>query len=84
MDWNSEKYRGSVLIELLELHSVDPNAMLDHLYDLLIDKGPEILDNGNSPEDIRQGMDTIIKWFSDNEKYEQCHKLKQIKETCIK
>jgi hypothetical protein len=83
VDWTDNAYRSSFVLELLMLHQVNPDMMMDMLYEALVKDGEQILNNGNSPEDIAYGLDQVIKWFEDNEKYEQCHALKQIKQKCL-
>lgn len=84
MDWSSDTYRANFLFDLLTLYQVDPDAMMDMLYDTLVNDWETILDNGNSPEEIENALSQVIDWFAKNEKYEQCHELKQIKDKCLK
>ena len=86
MNWNSDIERSNFVLELLliaETSSVDD--MMDKLYEVLIKDGSSILEANDSPADeVNSAIDQIIKWFADNERYEQCHELKKIKDTCLK
>lgn len=86
MNWNSQIERSNFVLELLliaETSSVD--NMMDKLYEVLIKDGPSILAANDSPvEDVDKAIEQIIKWFADNERYEQCLELKKIKDTCLK
>lgn len=86
MNWNSQIERSNFVLELLliaDTSSVDD--MMDKLYEVLINDGPAILEVNDSPkEDVNRAIEQIIKWFADNERYEECHALKKMKETCLK
>ena len=86
MNWNSQIERSNFVLELLliaETSSVD--NMMDKLYEVLVKDGPSILAANDSPvEDVDKAIEQIIKWFADNERYEQCLELKKIKDTCLK
>jgi len=86
VNWNSQIERSNFVLELLliaDTSSVDD--MMDKLYDVLINEGPAILEVNDSPkEEVDKAIEQIIKWFADNERYEECHELKKMKETCLK
>ena len=86
MDWNSEITRSNFVLELLliaEATSVDD--MMDKLFEVLVQNGEVILRNNDSTmDDKNRAFDQIIKWFADNERYEECHELKKIKDKCLK
>lgn len=86
MNWNSGIERSNFVLELLliaETSSVDD--MMDKLFEVLVKDGTEILSVNDAPkEDVDRAIEQIIKWFADNERYEECHELKKIKDTCLK
>lgn len=86
MDWNSQIERSNFVLELLliaETSTVDD--MMDKLYEVLLKDGQSILAANDSPtEDVDDAIEQIIKWFADNERYEECHELKKIKDRCLK
>ena len=86
MDWNSQIERSNFVLELLliaETSTVD--NMMDKLYEVLLKDGQSILAANDSPtEDVDDAIEQIIKWFADNERYEECHELKKIKDRCLK
>lgn len=58
---------------------------MDKLFEVLVSDGEAILSTNNSEEeDTKKAIEQIIKWFADNERYEECHELKKIKEKCLK
>ena len=85
MDWNSESYRNNFVYDLLNIADTDVNEMMDMLYATLLVNAEEIFGGNTRPkEEVRSGMDQIIKWYADNEMYEKCHELKKVKERCLK
>lgn len=86
VDWNSDIARSNFVLELLliaETSSVD--NMMDKLFEVLVKDGPAIFSGSDSNnEDKQKAIEQIIKWFADNERYEECHELKKIKEECLK
>ena len=84
MDWNSEQHRSNFVLELLHIGELDVDNMMDTLYKVLSEKHVEIFSGNDRPvEEIESALDQIIKWFENNERYEECHRLKQIKEQCL-
>lgn len=84
MDWNSEQHRSNFVLELLHIGQLDVDQMMDTLYEVLSEKHVEIFGGNDRPlEEKEAALDQIIKWFEDNERYEECHRLKQIKEQCL-
>jgi hypothetical protein len=84
VDWNSEIHRSNFVLGLLQIGELDVDQMMDTLYDVLSEKHVEIFSGNDRPtEEIESALNQIIKWFEDNERYEECHKLKQIKEQCL-
>ena len=68
---------------LAEAGNVD--TMMDKLFEALMEGGETILAANDRPqEEVERAIEQIIKWFADNERYEECHELKQIKERCLK
>lgn len=86
MDWTSQMSRSNFVLELLMLAETgNVNEMMDMLVHALVTQGDVIFEqSGTSPEELEKAMDQIIKWFADNERYEDCHQLKQVKEKCLK
>lgn len=86
MDWNEEITRSNFLLELLMLAEAgNVDTMMDKLFEALVNDGDAILAANEQPrENIERAIEQIIKWFADNERYEECHELKQIKERCLK
>lgn len=86
MNWNSGIERSNFVLELLliaETSSVDD--MMDKLFEVLVNDGESILEANDAPrEDVDKAIEQIIKWFADNERYEECLELKKIKDTCLK
>ena len=59
-------------------------GLSNYLYKVLSEKHVEIFSGNDRPvEEIESALDQIIKWFENNERYEECHRLKQIKEQCL-
>jgi hypothetical protein len=65
------------------IHQVDPDLMMNMIYEALVNDSDKILNNGQKKEEIESGINQIIAWFEEREQYEQCLKLKQIKERCL-
>ena len=86
MDWSKEITRSNFVLELLVLAETgNANEMMDKLFEALVMNGEEILSyNNTTPKELESAFDQIIKWFADNERYEDCHELKQVKERCLK
>lgn len=86
MNWNSDIERSNFVLELLliaETSSVD--NMMDKLFEVLVKDGEVILSGSETDDNSKQkAIEQIIKWFADNERYEECHELKQLKEKCLK
>ena len=86
MNWNSDIERSNFVLELLliaETTSVD--NMMDKLFEVLISDGEAIFAGSEVSEtDKDKAIEQIIKWFADNERYEECHELKKIKDRCFK
>ena len=86
MNWNSDIERSNFVLELLliaETTSVDD--MMDKLFEVLVKDGETIFNNNTSSVDEQsKAIEQIITWFADNERYEECHELKKIKEKCLK
>lgn|GEM_PF-1022312 len=83
MDWDNNTYRSNFILELLMIHQVDPDLMMNMIYEALVNDSDKILNNGQKKEEIESGINQIIAWFEEREQYEQCLKLKQIKERCL-
>ena len=71
------------LLPKLEKLEVDPDLMMNMIYEALVNDSDKILNNGQKKEEIESGINQIIAWFEEREQYEQCLKLKQIKERCL-
>ena len=86
MDWNSDIERSNFVLELLliaETTSIDD--MMDKLFEVLVKDGETIFNSNTTPPDEQsKAIEQIIKWFADNERYEECHELKKIKDKCLK
>ena len=86
MDWNSDIERSNFVLELLliaETTSIDD--MMDKLFEVLVKDGETIFNSNTTPLDEQsKAIEQIIKWFADNERYEECHELKKIKDKCLK
>lgn len=84
MDWNSESYRNNFIYDLIDIAETSVDEMMDVLYATILMSGDEIFSVNTRPkEEIRSSMDQIIKWYADNERYEECHELKKVKERCL-
>jgi hypothetical protein len=83
VDWDNNTYRSNFILELLMIHQVDPDLMMNMIYEALVNDSDKILNNGQKKEEIESGINQIIAWFEEREQYEQCLKLKQIKERCL-
>jgi len=85
VDWNSDKYRSNFVLDLLHIGEMDVDVMMDALFNALSENSHQILGGNTRPDkEIEAALNQIIKWFEDNEKYEECYRLKQIKEECLK
>lgn len=86
MDWNSQIERSNFVLELLLIaETTDVDSMMDKLFEVLVRDGEEIFRVSTTPkEEMDSAIEQIIKWFADNERYEECHELKKIKERCLK
>lgn len=86
MDWNSQIERSNFVLELLLIaETSDVDSMMDKLFEVLVNDGDKIFKVSTTPkEEMDKAIEQIIKWFADNERYEECHELKKIKERCLK
>jgi hypothetical protein len=86
VDWNSQIHRSNFVLELLLIaETSDVDSMMDKLFETLVEHGEQIFAASTSPKDeMHKAIEQIIKWFADNERYEECHELKKIKEKCLK
>lgn len=83
MNWTNDDNIG-FFSYLMNLSMISKGAMYQALYNALIENHEKILTNNNVPrQEVQDALDTLIKWFEEKERYEECHKLKEIKE-CLK
>lgn len=82
MSWSDED-RHQFVNYLLELGTINKAAMMEAIYQALIESHERIFTKDSNPEKVGQALDTVIEWFEEKEKYEYCQKIKQIKE-CLK
>jgi hypothetical protein len=75
--------RNDLFQELLELGKKDIHTMMDKVHDILLLGGVEVLSPDRSKDEIITGLNQIMKWFEQNEKYEQCNTIKKIINECL-
>lgn len=82
MNWNDND-RSGFMLQLIELGHISRDLMMDALYNVLVEDHDRILKNGIPREEVSEALDSLIKHFEQKERYEHCHKLKEIK-ICLK
>ena len=61
MDWDNNTYRSNFILELLMIHQVDPDLMMNMIYEALVNDSDKILNNGQKKEEIESGIITYIQ-----------------------
>lgn len=69
-------------MHLMELGQISKPLMMEALYNALVRDHEKIL-KGTDVARVTEALDILIDWFTQQENYEHCAKLKQIKE-CLK
>ena len=83
MNWKDGDSAG-FFSYLMDLSVVSKDAMYQALYNALIENHEKILNQNNVPrQEVENALDNLIQWFEQKERYEQCQKIKQIKE-CLR